>query len=47
MFADGKTAAEVVESEGLKQISDEGALQKIIDDVLAKNAGQVETYRGG
>jgi aspartyl-tRNA(Asn)/glutamyl-tRNA(Gln) amidotransferase subunit B len=47
MFVEGKTAAEVVESEGLKQISDEGALQKIIDDVLAKNASQVETYRGG
>jgi aspartyl-tRNA(Asn)/glutamyl-tRNA(Gln) amidotransferase subunit B len=47
MFAEGRTAAEVVESEGLKQISDEGALQKIIDDVLAMNASQVETYRGG
>ncbi|MEX2302798.1 MAG: Asp-tRNA(Asn)/Glu-tRNA(Gln) amidotransferase subunit GatB [Bryobacterales bacterium] len=47
MFASGKTAAEIVEAEGLKQISDTGALQKIIDDVLAKNAGQVATYKGG
>ena len=47
MFASGKTAAEIVEAEGLKQISDSGALQTIIADVLAKNAGQVATYKGG
>ena len=47
MFESGRSAAEVVEAEGLKQISDEGALQKIIDEVLAANPKQVETYRGG
>jgi aspartyl-tRNA(Asn)/glutamyl-tRNA(Gln) amidotransferase subunit B len=47
MFESGKTAGEIVEAEGLKQISDTSALQKIIDDVLAKNAGQVATYKGG
>ncbi len=47
MFESGRSAAEVVEAEGLKQISDEGALQKIIDEVLAANQKQAETYRGG
>ena len=47
MFESGRSAAEVVEAEGLKQISDEGALRKIIDEVLAANPKQVETYRGG
>ena len=33
--------------EGLEQISDEGALAKIIDEVIATNPKQVEQYRGG
>ncbi len=47
MFESGRSATEVVEAEGLKQISDEGSLQKVIDGVLAANPKQVETYRGG
>jgi len=47
MFESGKTAAEIVEAEGLKQISDTGELEKIVDDLIAKNPKQVETYRGG
>ena len=47
MFESGRTPAEIIEAEGLKQISDEGALQKIIDGVLAANTKQVETYRSG
>jgi aspartyl-tRNA(Asn)/glutamyl-tRNA(Gln) amidotransferase subunit B len=47
MFASGKTAAEVVEAEGLKQISDSGALESIIDELIDKNPKQVETYRAG
>ncbi len=47
MFESGRPAAEIVEAEGLEQISDEGSLQKIIDEVLAANQKQVETYRGG
>jgi aspartyl-tRNA(Asn)/glutamyl-tRNA(Gln) amidotransferase subunit B len=37
----------VIESRGLKQISDSGALEKIADDVIAANAQQVADYRGG
>jgi aspartyl-tRNA(Asn)/glutamyl-tRNA(Gln) amidotransferase subunit B len=47
MCATGDSAAAIVEREGLKQISDSGALEKIVDDVIAANAKQVEQYRGG
>lgn len=40
-------ADEIIESKGLKQISDTGALEKIIDDVLAANAKSVEEYKAG
>jgi aspartyl-tRNA(Asn)/glutamyl-tRNA(Gln) amidotransferase subunit B len=38
---------ELVEQRGLKQISDSGALEKIVADVLAANPVQVEQYRAG
>jgi aspartyl-tRNA(Asn)/glutamyl-tRNA(Gln) amidotransferase subunit B len=47
MFSTGEPPAVVVEREGLKQISDSGALEKIIADVIAANPKQVEQYRGG
>jgi aspartyl-tRNA(Asn)/glutamyl-tRNA(Gln) amidotransferase subunit B len=47
MFASGKSAAEIIEAEGLKQISDAGALEAIVDHLLAANLKQVEQYRGG
>jgi aspartyl-tRNA(Asn)/glutamyl-tRNA(Gln) amidotransferase subunit B len=47
MFATGESAAAIIEREGLKQISDSGALEKIVDEVLAANPKQVEQYRGG
>jgi aspartyl-tRNA(Asn)/glutamyl-tRNA(Gln) amidotransferase subunit B len=37
----------VIEAKGLKQMSDTGELEKIIDDVLAANAKNVEEVRGG
>ena len=40
-------ADEIIESKGLKQISDTGALEKIVDGVLAANAKSVEEYRAG
>jgi aspartyl-tRNA(Asn)/glutamyl-tRNA(Gln) amidotransferase subunit B len=36
-----------VEREGLRQISDTAALEKIIADVIAGNPKQVEQYKGG
>jgi aspartyl-tRNA(Asn)/glutamyl-tRNA(Gln) amidotransferase subunit B len=47
MFAASETAEAVIEREGLSQISDEGALGKIVDEVIAANPKQVEQYRGG
>jgi aspartyl-tRNA(Asn)/glutamyl-tRNA(Gln) amidotransferase subunit B len=37
----------IVHRKGLVQVSDAGAIEQIIDDVLTKNKGQVETYLGG
>jgi aspartyl-tRNA(Asn)/glutamyl-tRNA(Gln) amidotransferase subunit B len=47
MFATGDAPAAIVEREGLKQISDTGALEKIIAEVIANNPKQVEQYKGG
>jgi aspartyl-tRNA(Asn)/glutamyl-tRNA(Gln) amidotransferase subunit B len=44
----GEAAADrIIERRGLKQISDEGALEKLVDEVLAASARQVEDYRAG
>ncbi len=44
---DVNSADKIIESKGLKQISDSGELEKIIDDVLAANAKSVEEFRAG
>jgi aspartyl-tRNA(Asn)/glutamyl-tRNA(Gln) amidotransferase subunit B len=38
---------EIIEREGLKQINDSSALEKIIDEVIAANAKSVEEFRAG
>ncbi|RJG04840.1 Asp-tRNA(Asn)/Glu-tRNA(Gln) amidotransferase subunit GatB [Noviherbaspirillum cavernae] len=40
-------ADDIIEAKGLKQISDSGALEKIVDEVLAANAKSVEEFRAG
>jgi aspartyl-tRNA(Asn)/glutamyl-tRNA(Gln) amidotransferase subunit B len=47
MFETGDAAGMIMEREGLKQISDSGALEKIIDEVLAANPKQVEQFKSG
>ncbi len=47
LWAGAGSADEVIEKRGLKQVSDAGALEKIVDEVLAQNARQVEDYRAG
>jgi aspartyl-tRNA(Asn)/glutamyl-tRNA(Gln) amidotransferase subunit B len=37
----------LIESKGLKQISDTGALEAIVNEVIANNAKSVEQYRAG
>jgi aspartyl-tRNA(Asn)/glutamyl-tRNA(Gln) amidotransferase subunit B len=43
----GESAEAIAEREGLQQISDTSALEKIVDEVIAANPKQVEQYRGG
>ncbi len=45
--ASGKSPEQIVQEKGLTQVSDEGALEKIIDEVMAKNEAQVAQYRSG
>ncbi len=47
MLITKKTASEIIEAKGLTQVSDEGALEKIIDEVMAKNPQQLAQYRSG
>jgi aspartyl-tRNA(Asn)/glutamyl-tRNA(Gln) amidotransferase subunit B len=47
MLSTGDSAAAIVEREGLKQISDTGALDQIIAGVIAANPKQVEQYKAG
>jgi aspartyl-tRNA(Asn)/glutamyl-tRNA(Gln) amidotransferase subunit B len=45
-IANGEGDADtIIEAKGLKQVSDTGALEQMIDEVFAKNAAQVEDYR--
>ena len=46
-FAEGKDFAEVYERDKPQQISDTGAIEAMIDEVIAANPKQVEQYRGG
>ncbi|MFO0773230.1 MAG: Asp-tRNA(Asn)/Glu-tRNA(Gln) amidotransferase subunit GatB [Nitrospiraceae bacterium] len=46
-YASGKTAAQLVQEKGVTQMSDEGALTAIVQDVLAKHPAQVEQYKSG
>jgi aspartyl-tRNA(Asn)/glutamyl-tRNA(Gln) amidotransferase subunit B len=44
---DENIADTIIDQKGLRQISDSGALEKIVDDVLAANEKSVEQYRAG
>jgi aspartyl-tRNA(Asn)/glutamyl-tRNA(Gln) amidotransferase subunit B len=47
MFRTGKRADEIIAAKGLTQVSDEGVLGAIIDDVVARNPQQVAQYKAG
>jgi aspartyl-tRNA(Asn)/glutamyl-tRNA(Gln) amidotransferase subunit B len=44
---EGASADEVIEKQGLKQITDSGAIEALVDEVLAANAGNVAEFRAG
>ena len=47
MWVSGSSPDEIIESKGLKQISDDGAIEEIIMTVITDNPAQVEAYLGG
>lgn len=47
MYDTGEDASAIVEKEGLKQVTDEGAIAKAVDEVIVANPSQVEEYIGG
>jgi aspartyl-tRNA(Asn)/glutamyl-tRNA(Gln) amidotransferase subunit B len=47
MVETGKDAAAIVEERGLRQVTDTGAIEGAIDNVIAENAAKVAEYRGG
>jgi len=47
MWAEGKDADAIIEAKGLKQITDTGAIEKAIADVMAANPRQLADYRSG
>ena len=47
MFTSGRTAADIVQSEGLTQIDDESAILILVRSVLAEHADAVSQYRAG
>jgi aspartyl-tRNA(Asn)/glutamyl-tRNA(Gln) amidotransferase subunit B len=44
---EGSSADEIIEKQGLKQITDSGAIEALVDEVLATNQKSVEEFRAG
>ena len=47
MVETGKDAAAIVEAKGLRQVTDTGAIDEAIDEVLVQHADKVAEYRSG
>ncbi len=47
MWTEGRAADEIIEAKGLKQITDTSAIERAIDEVMAKSPQQLADYRGG
>jgi len=47
MFTSGKSAREIVDEKGLKQVSDQGEIEKVIEEVIEDNPKMVQDYLGG
>ena len=47
MWESGKDAAAIVEEKGLKQITDTGAIEAIVDRLIADNPAQVQQFKDG
>jgi aspartyl-tRNA(Asn)/glutamyl-tRNA(Gln) amidotransferase subunit B len=47
MWAEGGEADAIIEARGLKQVSDSGAIEALVDEIIAANADKVAEYRSG
>ncbi|HEU0282715.1 MAG TPA: Asp-tRNA(Asn)/Glu-tRNA(Gln) amidotransferase GatCAB subunit B, partial [Gallionella sp.] len=47
MWAEGGEADAIIEAKGLKQVSDSGAIEALVDEIIAANADKVAEYRSG
>jgi len=47
LWQSNASADEIIEAKGLKQITDTGAISKVIDEIIAANSKQVEQYLAG
>ena len=47
MWVEGGDADAIIEAKGLRQVSDAGAIEKIVDGIIAANADKVAEYRSG
>jgi aspartyl-tRNA(Asn)/glutamyl-tRNA(Gln) amidotransferase subunit B len=47
MFASGQSAAEIIKAKGFEQVSDTGALEAIVEQILAANPDKVAEVKGG
>lgn len=45
MWSEGGSADEIIDAKGLKQVTDTGAIEKAIDEVIANSSQQVEQYK--
>ncbi len=47
LWSNGGEVDELIEAKGLKQVSDTGAIEKMVDEVLANNQRMVDEYKAG
>ncbi len=47
LWSAGGDADAIIEAKGLKQVSDSGAIEKIVDEIIAAHPAQVSEYRSG
>ena len=47
MVKSGKNPKAIVEEKGLVQVTDESAIEAVVDQVIAANPGEVEKFKGG
>jgi len=47
LWSEGGDADAIIEAKGLKQVSDSGAIEALVDEIIAGNADKVAEYRSG